>query len=112
LLYLLKRNKIKNSYSKDVINAIYKHDYALAKANLLKWAKNKYNDDNIKNFMMISKHVNNADFEKQLDLLNKLLYSNTEDGFNSQNFVKLFKTVNKTKVVKYKKQEILPNLYK
>jgi hypothetical protein len=61
---------------------------------------------------MISKYTNNTNFEKQLDILNKLLYSNNEDGFDSQKFVKLFKEVDKIKVVKSKKQDVLPNLYK
>lgn len=114
LIFILKKGKKKttSSYSKNVIDAIYKHDLALAKACILDWAKNKYRDDNIKNFMMVSEYVKNKDFEKQLDILNKLLYSNSDVGFNSHEFVKLFKEIDKKQVIKNKKQEILPNLYK
>ena len=106
-----KTNKTNAFYRKEVISAIERHDYHLAKSKIIVWAKIKFGDDEIKNFGDITRYVNNSHFEKQLDILNKLLYSKSDELLDSVDFIKTFKNIDKVKVKKDKKEDVLPNLY-
>ncbi|MBQ8751248.1 MAG: BatD family protein [Alphaproteobacteria bacterium] len=114
VMLISKKQSSKNAkyYKKLVISSILKHDYAQTKIYLLEWAKIKYNNDDIKNFKDVEEYSKDVNFEKELDTINKLLYSKTDEMFDSQNFVKIFKKVDKTKVNNKNKQDVLPNLYK
>ena len=109
--HLKKTNKTNAFYRKEVISAIERHDYHLAKSKIIVWAKIKFGDDEIKNFRDIATYVNNSHFEKQLDILNKLLYSKSDELLDSVDFIKTFKNIDKVKVKKDKKEDVLPNLY-
>lgn len=103
-----KKNKLRN----EIIRAIKKHDYKKAKENLLIWAQHKFGQTTIQNFNDVSKCVQNSDFSEQLSLLNKILYSNSEDLFDGVKFIEILKKIDK---LKYKQTEknnaVLPNLY-
>ena len=106
------KNKGSSKYYKnEVIKALNKYDYKQVKYNLIEWARIKFDDDNIRNFKDIASCVKNPQFEKQLDILNKLLYSKVDELFDSTEFVKELKKVDKMKTKKGKKNDILPNLY-
>ena len=112
LLSKKQNTKTAKYYKKLVISSIQNHDYAQAKLHILEWARIKYKDDNIKNFKDVAEQVKDANFEKGLDSINKLLYSNVDELFDNQDFVKNFKRIDKKKVFIKNKQDILPNLYK
>ena len=96
----------------DVIRALKKHDYKKAKENLLIWAQHKFAKTDIQNFNDISKYAQNEAFSEQLNLLNKLLYSNSENFLDSAKFIEILKKVDKLKCKQIEKNdEILPNLY-
>ena len=99
------------TFKNAVINSIQRHDYRTAKNMLIEWAKLKFDDENIRNFRDIANYIKNSQFEKQLDILNKLLYSEGDDLFDCVGFVKEFKNIDKVKIKKNKNAEILPNLY-
>jgi len=103
-----RKNKLRN----EIIRAIKKHDYKRAKENLLIWAQHKFGQMSIQNFNDVSKCVQNTDFSEQLSLLNKILYSNSEDLFDGVKFIEILKKIDK---LKYKQAEknnaVLPNLY-
>lgn len=103
-----KRNKLCN----EIIRAIKKHDYKNAKENLLIWAQHKFRQTSIQNFNDISKCVQNNDFSEQLSLLNKALYSSSEDLFDSAKFIEILKKMDKLKCEQTEKNNaVLPNLY-
>ena len=106
-----KASKNQKYYKKAVINAINRRDYRLAKSNIIEWAKIKFNDDNIKNFRDIAQYTKNPLFEKQLDILNKLLYSKDVELFDGIDFIKVFKKIDKMRVKKDVTKDVLPNLY-
>ncbi|MBR5154781.1 MAG: BatD family protein [Alphaproteobacteria bacterium] len=99
-------------YKKALLNAIERHDYRTAKNMIIEWAKLKFGDENIKNFKDINEYIKNPYFEKQLDILNKLLYSGSDELLDSIEFVKEFKKIDKIKFKKNNSLEVLPNLYK
>ena len=103
-----KKNKLRN----EVIRALKKHDYKKAKENLLIWAQHKLGQTNLQNFNDVSKCMQNEAFSEQLSLLNKVLYSNSEDVFDSTKFIEILKKVDKIKRKQIEKNNaILPNLY-
>ena len=96
----------------EVIRAIKKHDYKKAKETLLIWAKHKFKQTNLQNFNDVSKCAQNEDFSEQLSLLNKILYSNSEDYFDGAKFIEILKKVDKIKHKQTEKNNaVLPNLY-
>lgn len=103
--------KRQNIYRDNVITAMQKHNYSEAKNSLILWARHKFNQPDISNFNMIIDVVNNEDFKQELSALNKLLYSGSEQIFNSARFIKIFKNVDKIKITRYKDNKVLPNLY-
>lgn len=112
LFFALRPRKGKeNTSSQAVIRAIKQHDYKSAKALLLNWGREKFGDDNIKNLNMIADYARDDDFRTQLNALNKFLYSDSEDVFESAKFIEIFKRVDKIKVNVRKNKEVLPNLY-
>lgn len=109
--YVLFR-KAKNPYKKMVIALIKKRDYGAAKTALIEWAKIKYGNAEINNFQKIADYARNNDFNTQLHLLNKLLYSNSEAMFDVTKFIATFKKIDKIKTDMRKNTDVLPNLYK
>lgn len=102
----------KHKQRNEVIHAIKKHDYKKAKENLLRWAQHKFGQANLQNFNDVSKYVQNEDFSEQLSLLNKILYSNSEDYFDGAKFIEILKNVDKIKRKQTEKNNaVLPNLY-
>ena len=101
-----------NIYTKSVIKSIKLRDYKQAKNLLIEWAKIKFGKSEINNFRDIALCAKNYEFEKQLDILNKLLYSNCEEFLNVADFIKTFKDVNKQKIKRRNDQDVLPTLYK
>lgn len=110
IIYLLLR-KEKNPYYSLVIKSIKKHDYKATRDNLIEWAKIKYSNSNIQNINMIIQLSHNEDFSKQLNSLNKLMYSSSDINFSGSKFIEIFKKVDKLKYNIKKKNKILPNLY-
>lgn len=108
---LLLTRKPKNPYYKLVIKSLKKRDYKEVRTFLIEWAKIKFNRMDITNFNMIANFANNKDFSEQLSALNKFLYSETDDVFNSAKFIEIFKRVDKIKYKEQKIKKILPNLY-
>jgi hypothetical protein len=103
-----RKNKLRN----EIIRAIKKHDYKRAKENLLIWAQHKFGQMSIQNFNDVSKCVQNTDFSEQLSLLNKILYSNSEDLFDGVKFIEILKKIDKLKCKQAEKNNaVLPNLY-
>ena len=108
--YLWQRKK--HLLRNNVIRAIKKHDYKKAKETLLIWAAHKFNQTDFQNFNDLAKYLQNDAFSEQLSLLNKILYSNTNDYFDGAKFVEIFKKVDRLKIKKSKKNDnVLPNLY-
>jgi hypothetical protein len=102
----------KNNLRNEIIRAIKKHDYKRAKENLLIWAQHKFGQMSIQNFNDVSKCVQNTDFSEQLSLLNKILYSNSEDLFDGVKFIEILKKIDKLKCKQAEKNNaVLPNLY-
>ena len=96
----------------NIIKAIKKHDYKKAKECLLVWATYKFGQNHIQNFSDVIKYAQNVDFSYQLSLLNKILYSNSEDYFDGIKFIEVLKKVDKIKCKENKKiNNALPNLY-
>ncbi len=111
IFYRKNKNKPINRYKKEVIESIKKKNYKQTKISLIEWAKIKYGNKNINNFKDIADAVKCDEFEKQLDILNKLLYSNDKDILDVNTFVKTFKTINKNKPIKQSDSDVLPGLY-
>ena len=112
ILYKINTQKPINIYTKSVIKSIKLRDYKQAKNLLIEWAKIKFGKSEINNFRDIALCAKNYEFEKQLDILNKLLYSNCEEFLNVADFIKTFKDVNKQKIKRRNDQDVLPTLYK
>lgn len=108
---LLFFRKQKNPYYGLVIKYLKKRNYKEVRYALTEWAKIKFKRMDITNFNMIAHAANNEDFSEQLSALNKFLYSETDDVFNSAKFIEIFKKIDKIKYKVQKKQRILPNLY-
>ena len=111
LLIFIKRNNKKHRLRNCVVTYIKKHDYQNAKFSLIEWAKDKFKSDDIKNFNDIAMLAKNESFTKQLKYLNKLIYSTSDDIFNVNEFIIIFKKVDEMKINSDKKETILPNLY-
>lgn len=112
LLMLMRRKKNHaRIYRDEVIKAIKRKDYKMAKKSLLKWAKVKYGDENIANFNIIAEKSGNEGFSQQLNLLNQLLYSDNETFFDATAFITALKKADKQKINTGKNEKILPNLY-
>lgn len=109
-LFFLKRKKM-DKPSKNVISAMKRHDYQKAKDDLLQWAKNKYYPIDINNFNDITHLVNDDAFSEQLSALNKFLYSDSAEFFDSAKFIAVFKRINKMRKKENKNDDVLPNLY-
>ena len=109
-LFFLKRKKMDKS-SKSVISAMKRHDYQKAKDDLLLWAKKKYYPADNNNFNDIMHLVNDDAFSEQLSALNRFLYSNNAEFFDSNKFITIFKRVNKMRKKESKNNDVLPNLY-
>jgi hypothetical protein len=60
----------------------------------------------------VSKLVEDEEFEKQLELLNSVLYSGKDCDFNPGVFLKVFDKVNKKQKKHKKHKKLLPDLYK
>lgn len=111
MFYRKNKNKPINRYKREVIESIKKKNYKQAKISLIEWAKIKYRNKNITNFKDIIDIVRNSEFEKQLDILNKLLYSDDVGILDVNAFIKTFKIINKNKQAKQSDNNILPGLY-
>ena len=112
LLYRKKNKKTANIYTKQVIKALRARDYKQAKSCLIEWAKIKFKKNDINNFRDIVLYARNYEFEKQLDILNKILYSDSEEALNVKYFIKIFEAIDKQKIKKKGEHDVLPNLYK
>ena len=110
-LYCYKVQANKHVHRNRVIKAIKKHDYRKARELLIEWAKVKFSDASIKNTNDISMYVKNDDFNSQLSILNKLIYSNTGEFFSSTKFIEIFKNIDKIKYSKGIKENPIPQLY-
>ena len=111
LLFVHNINKRKNKYRNGVIKALKRHDYRNAKDLLLIWAKIKYNDSSIKNINDIYTYANNDEFAAQLSFLNKMIYSDTKDFFDSRKFIEIFKKIDKIKYSNKENKKPIPLLY-
>jgi hypothetical protein len=111
-VYRKNKNKPINRYKREVIDNIKKKNYKKVKIAVVEWAKIRYKNENITNFKDIIDIAKDYEFEKQLDILNKLLYSKGEEVLDVNVFVKTFKAVNRKKVTKINNNDVLPNLYK
>ncbi len=111
LLKFLFFRKPKNPYTSLVISALKKHDYPAAKVSLINWGRCKYGRSDIKNLQMIAEIIQNADFNDQIHLLNKVLYSNSDTLFDNTKFIATFKKIDKIKKKVQKNKAVLPNLY-
>ena len=111
MFYRKNKNKPINRYKREVIESIKKKNYKQAKISLIEWAKIKYRNKNITNFKDIIDIVRNSEFEKQLDILNKLLYSDGVGILDVNAFIKTFKIINKNKQAKQSDNNILSGLY-
>ncbi len=103
--------KNKNFYRKMVISSIKKGDYKAAQKALFDWGSLKFGIPSIANLKELSDLVQDDDFSKQLDLLNAVLYSGTEQTLDVPDFLYSFKKVDKKKQTLRKNKDILPNLY-
>lgn len=108
---ILTFKKPKNPYYNLVIKLLKQRNYKEVRAALIEWAKIKFKRSDITNFNMIANIARNEDFSEQLSALNKFLYSETEDFFNSAKFIEIFKKIDKLKFNEQKNRKILPNLY-
>ena len=95
-----------------MIKALRARDYKQAKSCLIEWAKIKFEKNDINNFRDIVLYARNYEFEKQLDILNKILYSDSEEALNVKYFIKIFEAIDKQKIKKKGEHDVLPNLYK
>lgn len=111
LVYKKHKNNPINYYKKEVIDSIKKKNYKQTKLSIIEWAKIRYKNKDINNFKDIVCIVKDKEFEKQLDILNKLLYSSSEEVLDVNVFIKTFKSVGKNKKAKSSDCDVLPNLY-
>ncbi len=111
LVYKKHKNNPINCYKKEVIDSIKKKNYKQTKLSIIEWAKIRYKNKDINNFKDIVCIVKDKEFEKQLDILNKLLYSSSEEVLDVNIFIKTFKSVGKNKKAKSSDCDVLPNLY-
>ena len=111
LILLFKIINYKNRYRNSVIRAIKRRNYKKAKDYLIIWAKVKFSDSSIKNTTDISEMVNNEEFSKQLSILNKVIYSETNEILNNTKFIEIFKNIDKIKYRKRINKNPIPQLY-
>jgi hypothetical protein len=55
--------------------------------------------------------VNNEEFSKQLSILNKVIYSETNEILNNTKFIEIFKNIDKIKYRKRINKNPIPQLY-
>lgn len=102
-----------SNYKKRVLAAAKNKDFRVLRDSLIAWAADRYKDDNIKNIKDVLKYTRNKDFERQLEILTSLLYSDNQSEWNEKAFVEIFEKVNKQKVnLKSASASPLPDLYK
>lgn len=108
-LWFTQKNKHKQRNL--VISMIKNHNYKEAKEALIRWGKQKFSCDDIKNFNQLSCLVNSDEFSAELAALNKFLYSDDGGVFDDVKFIEIFKKIDKMKKKRQKDGDILPNLY-
>jgi len=101
----------KNVFRNGVIKALKQHNYKAVKNAILAWAEAKFDVENIKNFNTVANLVQDDDFNAGIAQLNRLLYADSTELFDTAKFIKVFKKVDKMKRKSSKNKEVLPNLY-
>ena len=112
--FLFGRNKEKRltakDYAKNVEKAALSGDMKQLRDNLLEWARQMFSDVKINNLDDVAKHGSQM-FRKQLQNIDKMLYSSKKSEFSAAEFIKLFKEEQKKQNFTSSRPP-LPNLYK
>lgn len=111
LIVIFRYFRKKNMYYKMVINSLKRFDYKKTKDNLLLWGKNRFCSEDINNLHDLAELVNCDEFTNQLLLLNKILYSHTDENFDIRKFIEIFKKVDRMRKRVKTNNDILPKLY-
>ncbi len=105
-------NENTGNYKKKVLSSAKNKDFRSLRDNIILWAADHYRDDNIKNIKDVLKYTRNKDFERQLEILISLLYSDNQSEWNEKEFTEIFDKVNKQKIKnKSSTAAPLPKLY-
>ncbi len=105
-------NENTGNYKKRVLLSAKNRDFRALRDNIILWAADHYKDDNIKNIKDVLKYSRNKEFERQLEILTSLLYSDNQSEWNEKDFISAFEKVNGQKVhSKASASTPLPDLY-
>ena len=103
---------ISNNYFTEVVKYAKQKDLRALRDSLIFWARQKYHDDSITNFNDISSYNNDASFHQALANLSSLMYAPQKTEWNADDFITVFRLVNKSTDKNKPENKPLPELYK